>query len=332
MSDITLLFISITQAAFFMLTTVAGKHSYPQFRSMQSAPWLFAMVLFWGLSWPAMKLALASVPPFWLATLRFGSGALCLFVFAAVRGSLRLPPKGDWPIVASIAGLQMMAFTALGLTAMQFTNAGRAAVLGYTTPLWAMLGAWLLLRQRPTLWQGLALIVGLSGVALICSPLEMDWTNPAIVKGNLFLLLAAICWSLVILHVRQHRFVAKPIDLAPWQMLGAAVPLGIAALIWEGSPGQITWTPSLIELLVYIGPIATSACFVISTEHGRRVSTFAMSNITMGVPIIGVLSSALLLHERMSLGLVVGLVLIVAATALAGIVSFFVAARQRSKA
>ncbi len=314
-----------------MSTTLSSTSANPSLRSTQSAPWLFAMVLFWGLSWPAMKLALGSVPPLWLATLRFGSGALCLFAFAVVRGSLRLPPRADWPIVASIAGLQMMAFTALGLTAMQYTDASRAAVLAYTTPLWAMLGAWLLLGQRPTRWQGLALLLGLGGVAVICSPLEMDWTQPAIVKGNIFLLLAAICWSLVILHVRQHRFVSRPIDLAPWQMLAAAIPLGIAALVHEGSPGQIVWTPKLIQLLIYIGPIATSACFVISTEHGRRVSTFAMSNITMGVPIIGVLSSAWLLQEQLSLSLVAGLVLIVIATALAGIVTYVMAGRRGTR-
>lgn len=286
---------------------------------MPSAPWLLAMVLFWGLSWPAMKLAVGMVPPLWLATFRFTGGAASLFILVALRGAIRLPPRADWPIVASIGGLQMMAFTALGLTAMQYTDAGRAAVLGYTTPLWGVLAAWLLAGQRPTAWQGFALAVGMSGVALICSPMEMDWSRPGVVKGNLFLLVAAICWSLVILHVRRHRFVARPIELAPWQMLFATIPLGVAALALEGVPAQVTWTPGLAGLLAYIGPVATSACFVISTEHGRRISTFAMSNITMGVPIVGVVSSAVLLHERVTPPLAVGLALIVAGAALAAL-------------
>ncbi len=291
----------------------------PAHRAVQSAPWLAVMVMFWGLSWPAMKLAVGEISPLWLATFRFASGAACLFALLAARGAIRLPPRQDWPIVASIGGLQMMAFTALGLTAMQYTDAGRAAVLGYTTPLWGVLAAWALVRQRPTLWQGLALGVGMSGVALICSPLEMDWGNPDVVRGNVFLLLAAICWSLVILHVRRHKFAAKPLELAPWQMLFATVPLGLAALVFEGLPTGIAWTPNLLTLMLYIGPVATSACFVISTEHGRRISTFAMTNITMGVPIVGMLSSAALLHERITLPLAGGLALIVAGTALAAV-------------
>lgn len=300
-------------------TRTQSKSAPAAIGSLQSAPWLLAMVLFWGFSWPAMKLAVGMMPPLWLATFRFASGALCLFALVALRGSIRLPPRADWPILASIGGLQMMAFTALGLTAMQYTDAGRAAVLGYTTPLWGVLAAWLLAGQRPTAWQGLALAVGMAGVALICSPLEMDWSRPGVAKGNLFLLLAAICWSLVILHVRRHRFLARPIDLAPWQMLFAAIPLGLAALACEGLPTHLDWTPRLGGLLAFIGPVATSACFVISTEHGRRISSFAMSNITMGVPIVGVLSSALLLGEAITAPLAAGLLLIVAGAALAAL-------------
>ena len=302
-----------------MSAAISSRSFAPVGRAAQSAPWLAVMVVFWGLSWPAMKLAVGEISPLWLATFRFASGAVFLFALLAARRGLRLPPRQDWPIVASIGGLQMMAFTGLGLTAMQYTDAGRAAVLGYTTPLWGVLAAWAIVRQRPTAWQGLALCVGMSGVALICSPVEMDWGNANVVRGNIFLLLAAICWSLVILHVRRHRFVAKPLELAPWQMLFATLPLGLAALIFEGLPTGIAWTPDLLTLMLYIGPVATSACFVISTEHGRRISTFAMTNITMGVPIVGMLSSALLLHERITLPLASGLALIVAGTALAAI-------------
>lgn len=301
------------------MTAAVSVSAAPAFAVGRSTPWLAAMVLFWGLSWPAMKLAVGEVPPLWLAAIRFASGAACLFALVAARGGIRPPPRADWPIVASIGGLQMMAFTALGLTAMQYTDAGRAAVLGYTTPLWGVLAAWALAGQRPTAWQGLALGVGLSGVALICSPLEMDWSDSRVMKGNLFLLLAAICWSLVILHVRRHAFAARPLELAPWQMAFAAVPLGLAAWALEGSPARVAWTPDLLGLLLYIGPVATSACFVISTEYGRRISTFAMTNVTMGVPIVGMLSAALLLGERITPPLAAGLSLIVAGTALAAV-------------
>jgi len=279
--------------------------------------WLGVMVLLWGLSWPATKLALDSVPPLWLAAIRFGSAALCLFVFLAVRGSLAFPPRADWPIVASMGLLQMMVFTGLGMIAMTHVDTSRAVLLAYTTPLWGVLAGWLMFRNAPTRWQLLALAVGLTGIGLICSPWEMDWSAPGAIMGSVFLVIAAISWSVVILHIKRHRWTTSPLSLAPWQMLLATVPLAGFALVMEGSPSAIAFDLRLLELLFFIGPVATSACFVISAEHGRRISTFAMSNFTLGVPLVGILASILLLGSRLSSLFATGLCLIFVGMALA---------------
>ena len=268
--------------------------------------WLALMVLFWGLSWPAMKLCLAAAPPLWLAALRFSSAGAVLFGLLALGGRLRWPPRADWPVLASVGLLQMMAFTALGLIAMRHTDAGRAALLAYTTPVWVLLGTCLVLRGRPSPRQGLAILLGLVGVAVVCSPMGMDWTDPDVLLGNSLLLFCALCWAGVILHVRHHRWQSRPLDLAPWQMLLAAVPLAALAFAVEG-PLAVAWSPRLIGLLVFIGPVATSLCFVIFATVGRRIDSFTMANATLGVPAVGLLSSALLLGERLGPALLIGL-------------------------
>jgi drug/metabolite transporter (DMT)-like permease len=283
--------------------------------------WLGVMALLWGLSWPATKLALASVTPLWLAAIRFGSAALCLFAFTAIRGVLRFPPRADWPIVASIGLLQMMTFTGLGMIAMTHVDTSRAVLLSYTTPLWSVVASWLLFRNAPTRQQLMALAVGLAGIVLICSPMEIEWTRPGALIAAAFLLIGAIAWSLVILHIKRHQWTASPLALAPWQMLLATVPLAIFAYALEGSPAAIPINTKLLELLCFIGPIATSACFVISAEHGRRISTFAMSNFTLGVPLIGIAASVLFLGNRLSAPFVVGLGLITGGMLLAALAS-----------
>lgn len=273
--------------------------------------WLGVMVVLWGLSWPAMKVAVGLMDPLWMATLRFATAGFCLFLFLGWRGELKFPQKGDWAILASIGGLQMMAFTALGVTAMQYTDASHAALLAYTTPLWGLLAGWLLFGEKPTSKQLIALCVGLCGIGMICSPLEMDWNKPGALSGAAMLLFAAVGWAFVILHIRRHQWVSRPIDLAPWQMLFAALSLTIISMVVVGVPHVQHWTPELWGLLLFIGPVATSLCFVIAADVGRRVSTFTMSNITLGVPVIGVLASAVFLHERITTLLAIGLALIV---------------------
>lgn len=282
-----------------------------------SRQWLLLMVVLWGVSWPATQLALAAVPPLWLATFRFGSAAICLFAFLAARGELYWPKRNDMPIVLSIGLLQMMTFTGLGMIAMTQTDTSHSVLLAYTTPLWTVSLAWIAFRERPNRAQFVALSTGLAGVVLICSPLEMDWNESGTFWAAGFLLLAALAWSVVILHVRRHRWVSSPLSLAPWQMLLATMPLGGLAFALEGRPDHIGWSFHLIEQLIFIGPVATSACFVISAEHGRRVSTFAMSNFTLGVPLIGIVASVLVLDNKLSAIFLIGLVLVFAGMILA---------------
>ena len=306
-----------------MFLTAAESFLLPEKLRKQTVvfAWLFVMVVLWGLSWPATQMALETVPPLWLATIRFGSGGLCLFAFVAIRGKLSLPRKGDWLIVCSVGLLQMMAFTGLGMIAMTYTDTSHSVLLAYSTPLWSVLMSWLLLRQAPRKIQFLALAVGLFGVALIVSPWEMDWQREGTVMGAFFLIGGAICWSCVILHVRHHRWVSSPLALAPWQMVLATIPLAIVAFIVDGSPAQILFSPRLGLLIAFIGPIATSLCFVISSEYGRRITPFAMSNLTLGVPLIGIVSSVFLLENHLSPLFLVGLAMVFVGMLLAGVAS-----------
>jgi drug/metabolite transporter (DMT)-like permease len=287
--------------------------------NLNTLAWLSVMAVLWGLGWPATKVALGVVPPLWLATFRFGSAAICLFIFLAMRGKLRLPSRADLPMVASMGFLQMMAFTGLSLMAMMHVDTSRSVLLAYTTPLWGLVMSWLFFRNAPTRLQLMALIVGLAGIGLVCSPLEMDWNAPGSVMGALFLIGAAIAWSVVILHIKRHRWVSSPLALAPWQMTLATIPLACFAYALEKSPATIPVDIQLIELLFFIGPVATSACFVISAEYGRRISVFAMSNFTLAVPVIGIVASVIFLGNQLTPFFMIGLGLIMAGMILAAI-------------
>ena len=285
----------------------AGQHSMKT-----TVLWLLVMVVLWGLSWPATKMALNDVPPLWLAAIRFGSAGACLFLFVAVKKELKLPAKSDMPVILSIGIFQMVVFTGLGMIAMQYTDTSHAVLLAYTTPLWGILSSWLLLRHTPSFIQIIALLTGLVGIGLICSPLEMNWSAPGAVMGCAFLITGAISWSLVIIHVKHHKWTATPLSLAPWQMLIAAIPLIFFARLLDGPVEAIHFSSGLLWLLFFIGPVATSVCFVISSEHGRRISVFAMSSFTLGVPLIGVLASVAFLGTSLSGLFMTGLALVFA--------------------
>jgi drug/metabolite transporter (DMT)-like permease len=104
---------------------------------------LGALVVIWAVSWPVIKVGVATVPPLWFGCLRYVVATVCLVAFVAARGELALPSRSDMRLVAVSGALQMGAFSALTGLALTLLPPGRASVLAFSTPLWVVpLAAW----------------------------------------------------------------------------------------------------------------------------------------------------------------------------------------------
>ncbi len=276
---------------------------------------LVAVVILWGANWPVMKVGLQSMPPIWFASARMSLGAATLFALLTVLGRLKLPTRRDLPLVLTVGGLQMAAFLLLVNLALQHVEAGRSAVLAYTTPLWVTPAAMLLMRETLTPRKAAGLVLGLGGLAVLFNPLGFDWASREALVGNALLLGAAFAWSLAILHVRVHSWDSSPLQLAPWQMLVAAVPLGLLSWFSE-SWSTVRWSGELAVILAYNGPLATAFCFWAVVSVNRALPAITTSLSLLAVPVAGVLLSAVFLSETLTPTLVGGLLLILAGTVL----------------
>jgi drug/metabolite transporter (DMT)-like permease len=276
---------------------------------------LAAIVLLWGVNWPLMKLGLADMPPLWFSTARMGMGAVVLFAVLAATRRLAWPSRRDWPIVLSVSLLMMVVYVGAINLAIPHVAAGRSAVLCYTTPLWVGPGAVLFLGERLTARRLAGLGLGLVGLVVLFNPLAFDWHDHGAVAGNVTLLLGAIAWAASILHTRGHRWHRTPLQLTPWQMLLAAILLAIAAAALEG--GQPTrWSPRLLAILAYNGPIATAFCFWAATTVSRALPAITVSLGFLLVPVAGVAAATLMLGEPLDASLIGGFALILGGLAL----------------
>lgn len=276
---------------------------------------LAAIILLWGANWPIMKVGLQMIPPFWFALSRLAIGAATLFAILAVTGRLVVPRKADWPVVISVALLQMATFMTLVNFALLDVDAGRAAILAYTMPLWVTPAAVLLLGERVNARKAFGLALGLSGVACLFNPLGFDWGDVAVVRGNALLMLSAVGWAIAILHVRAHTWVSTPLQLAPWQMLVASPLLIVLAAVYEAD-AAVGWSWELVAILIYNGTVATAFCFWAVVTVQRNLPAISTSLGLLGVPTAGVIFSTLTLGEVLSWTRLGGLVLIVTGMAL----------------
>src|SRR5215510_14321881 len=272
------------------------------------------LILSWAISWPLIKVGVATVPPIWFACFRYSIAALCLFVLVALRREASFPPRADWPLIAVSGVCQMAAYSALTAFALTIHPPGRASVLAFSTPIWVVpLAAWWLHeRAAPAALLGMGL--GLLGALAIAAPaLRRD--GGAQVLAYALLLGAAVSWAISIVAVRAHRFTATTLALAPWQTLVAACLLLPVALVTEGAPRPLE--VSAAASLAFVGPVATAFAYWAVVETGRHFRASTLSMALLATPPVGILLSALALGETVGPSLIEGAVLIAAGIRLA---------------
>ena len=276
---------------------------------------LSIVTLTWGLNWPVTKMIVQDIPPLWTTAVRSLIAGVVLGVLVWMKKEFVVPRRGDIPIVLSTALLHMTAYSALVAAGLQFLPAGRATVLGYTMPIWVMIGAPLLLSERISRRKALGVVAGLAGLGVIFSPGSLDWSDRQTLIGSGLVMLAALCWAAHIIYVRAHKWVSSPFQLVFWQVLLACVVLTPAAALYEGIP-DIAWTPGLVGLLLFSGIAASGLAHWAMTVVNRNLPAMTTSLGLLATPALGIASGIALLGEPFEPSLLVALVLLVGGIAI----------------
>lgn len=270
---------------------------------------LVIVVVILGLNWPIMATAVKSISPVWMGVFRLGGATLVIVLIAVGSGRLRLPPRADLPIIFTLAFFRLCGVTLLVFIALQMIPPGRSSVIAWTTPLWTVPIAAVFLGDAMTRrrWMGLGL--GIVGVIVLFEPWNLDWGNPDIAIGHTLLVLGSITNASTSVHIRGHRWTITPLDALPWQLAGATAVMLLLALFVEGAP-VVDWTPSLIAIVAYQGILASGIALWAQIVILRNINPVSANLTMMGVPAIGVISSAIFLGEVITPELTAGLVLI----------------------
>ena len=276
---------------------------------------LATVVLLLGLNWPIMATGLKSITPIWLGVFRVAGAFLVILFISASTGNIKLPPRRDLPIIVSLAVFRLSLVFVLVFTALQLVPAGRASVVVWTTSLWTVpiTAVWLGEKMSGRRWTGL--VIGIIGVVLIAEPWGSDWSEPGVAGGHALLVLAAITLAATAVHIRAHRWTITPLQAIPWQLAGAGLILIVTALLVEGPP-EIDWTPQLAGIVAYQGMLATGVAFWATIVILRNLAAVSANLTLMAVPVVGVVSSAILLGEEVTTALILGMGMILAGVAL----------------
>jgi drug/metabolite transporter (DMT)-like permease len=188
---------------------------------------------------------------------------------------------------------------------------GRAAILAYTMPVWAVPLSMLVLGEHISRRKLVGLALGMGGLLLLLGEAFVNLGAAPI--GSLLVLGAALSWALG--TVLQKRFpVNMPVGpYTAWIMLLGGVPIFLGAVLFEDwhalrNVGVTAWLGTAYNVVIAFA-FAHWAWIKIATSV--PVSIFSISMLL--IPVVGVVCGMLFLGERPTWAEYTALALVVAA-------------------
>jgi drug/metabolite transporter (DMT)-like permease len=260
---------------------------------------IVAVTILWGANWPAMKLAVLEFEPWTFRVVSVLGAGLTLLLLARLSGErIRMERRLIVPHLAiSLAGVTLWhMLTAFGLL---YIGGGRAAIIAFTMPVWATLFSMFFLGERPSLTLGLALLLGMVGLAMLIGP-DMARLGETPL-GALLILAAAIVWAIQTVATKAYDWRIGTMALSAWQLLAGGIPI-LLAWLWLGAwPDPAQLSPEGVLALLYVVFVALVFCFTTFLRIVRLLPAIAASLSTLAIPVVGVASSAWLLGEPIGL-------------------------------
>jgi drug/metabolite transporter (DMT)-like permease len=277
---------------------------------------LGALTVLWGSNWPAMKLALRELDPWTFRTicLLVGGGGLLALVRMGGQ-SLRVPRSERRPL-ALVTLFNITLWHLCSAYGVTLIHAGRAAIIAYTMPAWTVIFARLVVGERITPRRLAALGLGLAGMAALIAPdARALWREPA---GTLLMLFAAASWGFGTVLTKAQRWTIPTSVLTGWQVVLGALPIALGALLRSVSgadSGVLARLASLSPAALLGAAYATLVGVIFCHWAWFRLVAIlpaAVASIgTLGIPIVGLFTSALVLGEAVGPAELVALVLVV---------------------
>lgn len=255
---------------------------------------LVALTLMWGTNWPMMKFSLRELSPLYFRALTMSAGALWLFLYYRARGVRMLPQRSEWRSVATLGLPNVLGWHTMAILGVKELASGRAAILGFTMPIWTVLLGVVFFGEKLTRRIGLAalavaLAIGLLTfnelTALAGKPLGIVWMEGA-----------ALAWAAGTLMMRRAHLTLPMETLTVWMLILSSACLWVFAALMEPWPAWRFSVP-MWGSLAYGALINYGFAQIIWFGMARHLPPATSAMSIMAIPLVGTVSATLIVGE-----------------------------------
>ncbi len=255
---------------------------------------LVALTLMWGINWPMMKFSLRELSPLYFRALTMTAGSIFLYSWYSARGLRMLPQGAEWRSVVTLGLPNILGWHTISILGVKELASGRAAILGFTMPIWTVLLGALFLGQRVTRRTVIAVFAVGVAIALLTSSEFTALTGRPL--GIVWMEIAAISWAIGTLMMRRAHLTLPVETLTIWMMILSSICLWIIAFISEPWP---SWQ--------FSGPMWASLAYGALVNYGfaqtlwaglaRHLPPATSAMSVMAIPLVGTLSATVIVGE-----------------------------------
>ena len=276
---------------------------------------MLAIYIIWGSTYLAIRFAVETIPPFFMAGTRFLVSGLILYIWRRMSGD-PAPTRRQWLSAITVGLLLLLGGNGVLSWAEQKVASGIAALIIASIPLWiALIDAVRPHGTRPDWKLVLGLLIGFAGMVLLITSSDAQRSQEGMsLVGLLALLLAAFLWSLGSIRGRDADMPASSLLSTGIEMLGGAGGLFLASALfgeWRALDVTATSLRSLLGLvyLIAAGSLVgfTSYSWLLRNAPVSLVSTYAYVN-----PVVAIFLGAWLGGEVINVRVVVSALVIIA--------------------
>ena len=262
----------------------------------------------WSSAFTSAKIIVTAASPLMVLSLRFLISGLLGIALARMLGQKIQLNKGEWTVVVIIGISQNALYLAFNFIAMQWIEAGLAAIIASLLPLVVAGVCWFFLGEKTGFIGMLGLTVGFGGVLVIMLD-KLSGSSASL--GMTLCLIGVAALAAATLYVGRMMSSNKNVlMIVGLQMLVGSIALFPFSLIFE--TWSIEWSTSFVLAFLYTilfpGLLGTLIWFFLVRRIGPvKAATFHFLN-----PFFGVLVAAIILSEPLSLRDGIGVTIIMA--------------------
>jgi drug/metabolite transporter (DMT)-like permease len=255
---------------------------------------LVILTVIWGLNWPVMKLGITGFPPLAFRCICMAGGLPLLALVLWHRRVSFHVPRHQWAELFRMSFFSMVIWNILIILALQRLSSGRAAILGYTMPIFAALIGWRLYRQplNSRTWLGVV-AAGLAVMLLLWHEFSALSGKPLAV---LMALISALSWAHGTQLMRRTTLSVSTLTITFW-MIAITLVVGLP-LSFLLEYDRWAWpTPVQWGAITYNATLVFVFSQAIWLTLARHLPPVASGLSVMFIPVIGVFSGAVWLGE-----------------------------------